>query len=419
MKILAVLLNEFKRLWAEKGSVLLLLLMPLAFILPIGMAYTSGAAGTNQGTPLLVIDRDGGAQAKDLISTLEDNFIIERNLSLDLAKRYKLEVDPDCAAPGPACDEKIARAQLLASERNLALLIPKGLSEAYSQGKQTVVTLLYDPAANANTRNQVLGVIQGAAISISLEKQIQQGQQDMTDLTSIASEDVKNAVANAADKQSTRDLKSAITFTQIPPANALLRKPPNALQQAISGYTVMFAFLIVTYMAGWSIDEKRNGILRRLRSSPVSPATLLGGKLIYGMVISLVQILVVYLICSLIFRLNLGKDPLAFILISIALAMVVTSLSLVASAIKFAGAAFTAPLVLCALLGGCLFSADFFPPLLRTISYFIPHTWAMSAYQDLLVRGFGLSQVLPEIGILLLFAVVFFGIGVWRYDPLD
>ena len=72
-----------------------------------------------------------------------------------------------------------------------------------------------------------------------------------------------------------------------------------------------------------------------------------------------------------------------------------------------------------ALLGGCFFSPDFFPPLLRAISYFIPHTWAMMAYQDLLVRGQGLAQVLPEIGVLLLFAAVFFGIGVWRFDPLD
>jgi hypothetical protein len=43
----------------------------------------------------------------------------------------------------------------------------------------------------------------------------------------------------------------------------------------------------------------------------------------------------------------------------------------------------------------------------------------MAAYQDLLVRGQGLAQVLPEIGVLLLFAAVFFGLGVWRFDPLD
>ena len=44
MKILAVFLNEFKRLFREKGMILILLLMPLGFILPIGMAYAGGTA---------------------------------------------------------------------------------------------------------------------------------------------------------------------------------------------------------------------------------------------------------------------------------------------------------------------------------------------------------------------------------------
>ncbi len=420
MKILAVFLNENKRLFREKGLILILLLMPLAFIVPIGSAYTSGAfGGSGDNQPLLVIDYDGGKQAQDLITTLDESFLIEHNLPADQAQKYQLEADPDRAAPGPACDEKIARAQLKQSARSLALLIPKGLSEAYAQGKPTTVTLLYDPTGDANLRDQVQGVIQGAAIEISLEKQVMQSGQDMQDLTSIASDDVQNAVAKAAQKTSSKDLKSAIIFEQTPPSNYAERKPPNPLQQNIPGYTVMFVFLVAGFMAGWSIEEKQNGILRRLRSSPVSTSSLLAGKLFHGLVISLVQIVVLFLVSSAIFRLDLGKDPLAFALVCVALATTVSCLGMLASAIKFPGAAITAPLVIGALLGGCLFSPDFFPPLLRTISYFIPHTWAMSAYQDLIVRGQGLVQVLPEIGVLLLFAVVFFGVGVWRYDPLD
>jgi ABC-2 type transport system permease protein len=420
MKILAVFINENKRLFHEKGLILILLLMPLAFIIPVGSAYTSGAAGSSdEDTPLLVIDYDGGRQARDLIETLDENFRIERNLSIEDAKKYQLDSDPDCATPGPACDEKIARAQLQDSTRGLALLIPKGLSQAYAQSQQTIVTLLYDPAGDVNLRDQVQGVIQGAAISISLEKQVMQGQQDLQDLTSIASEDVKEAVTNAAEKSSTRDLKSAIAFEQISPANYEERKLPNTLQQTIPGYTVMFVFLVAGFMAGWSIEEKKNGLLRRLHSLPVSTANLLAGKVLYGLVVSLVQILVLFLVTSTLFRLELGKDPLAFVLVCVALATCVSGLGMLATAIKLPGSAITAPLVIGALLGGCLFSPDFMPPWLRTISYFIPHTWAMTAYQDLLVRGQGLAQVLPEIGVLLLFAAVFFGIGVWRFDPLD
>ena len=167
------------------------------------MSYTGGAAASSdQDTPLLVIDYDGGQQAQDLIETLDENFRIERNLPIEDAKKYQLDGDPDCAAPGPACDEKIARAQLKRSARSLALLIPAGLSDAYAQSKQTIVTLLYDPTGDVNLRDQVQGVIKGATISISLEKQIMQGQQDLEDLTSIAPDEVKDAVANAAEETS-------------------------------------------------------------------------------------------------------------------------------------------------------------------------------------------------------------------------
>ncbi|MFN8598087.1 MAG: ABC transporter permease [Anaerolineae bacterium] len=420
MKILAVFLNENKRLFREKGVIAILLLMPLAFIIPVGAAYSSGAVANEVDRPLLVIDHDGGQQAQDLIETLDENFLIERNLPIENAPKYQLETDPACAAPSAACDEMIARAQLKDSSRSIALLIPAGLSQAYAQSKQTVVTLLYDPAGDVSFRDQVQGVIKGAAISISLEKQVMQGQQDMADLSSLASDEFKDAVDRAARKTTpAADLKSAIAFEPISPTNYLERKPPNALQQTVPGYTVMFVFLVAGFMAGWSIEERQNGILRRLRSSPVSTASLLGGKLLYGLVVSLVQILVLYLVASVMFKLDLGHDLLAFLLVSAALATTVTCLGLLAAAIKFPGAAITAPLIIGALLGGCMFSPDFMPPWLRTISYFIPHTWAMTGYQDLLVRGQGLAQVLPEIGVLLLFAAIFFGIGVWRYDPLD
>ena len=173
-------------------------------------------------------------------------------------------------------------------------------------------------------------MVQGAAISISLEKQIMQSQQDMTDLTSIASEEVKNAVTDATKKTSTKELQSAIAFEQISPTNYIERKPPTPLQQAIPGYTVMFVFLVSGFMAGWTIEEKRNGLRKRLRSTPVSDVSLLAGKLLHGLVVSLVQVFVLFLASSLIFKLDLGQDLFAFILVCVALATTVACLGMLA-----------------------------------------------------------------------------------------
>ena len=69
-----------------------------------------------------------------------------------------------------------------------------------------------------------------------------------------------------------------------------------------------------------------------------------------------------------------------------------------------------------ALIGGCMFPSDWLPQFVRTVAHAVPQFWAMIGYQDLLVRGYGLLEVLPSIGMLLLFAVVFFVIAVRRLD---
>jgi len=67
-------------------------------------------------------------------------------------------------------------------------------------------------------------------------------------------------------------------------------------------------------------------------------------------------------------------------------------------------------------LGGCLL-----PPFvlqflgLGAISKAVPHYWAITAYQDLMVRGRGLADVTPQLLALLAFSAVFFAIGVWRF----
>ncbi len=46
----------------------------------------------------------------------------------------------------------------------------------------------------------------------------------------------------------------------------------------------------------------------------------------------------------------------------------------------------------------------------------VPHYWAIRAYNDLLIRGLGLADVIVEIGVLLGFSALFFVIGLWRFE---
>lgn len=56
-----------------------------------------------------------------------------------------------------------------------------------------------------------------------------------------------------------------------------------------------------------------------------------------------------------------------------------------------------------------------YPPTVATLVHILPTTWAMEAMTDLSMRGLGLVAVLPEIAILLGYAVIFFVIGARRF----
>jgi ABC-2 type transport system permease protein len=70
--------------------------------------------------------------------------------------------------------------------------------------------------------------------------------------------------------------------------------------------------------------------------------------------------------------------------------------------------------MLFAALGGCWWPLEITPPIYQTVVKVLPSTWAMQGFVDIIVRGKGLMDILPIAGVLLVFAAVFFGVGIRR-----
>ena len=71
--------------------------------------------------------------------------------------------------------------------------------------------------------------------------------------------------------------------------------------------------------------------------------------------------------------------------------------------------------ILMALLGGCWYPLDLFPAAVQTIVKVLPTTWTMQGLLDVGLRGANIAGVLPEAGVLLAFAAVFFTVGLLRF----
>jgi ABC-2 type transport system permease protein len=147
----------------------------------------------------------------------------------------------------------------------------------------------------------------------------------------------------------------------------------------------------------------------------MSKSALLAGKILSALVIGVLQVAAMFAVGAIFFGLTLGNAPGALVVLTIAVVLSAVCIGLAAAAYRIERG-LTIMLIVGALIAGCAFPADWLPPFLRTINIALPQTWAMQGYQDLITRGMGFGAVLPEIGVLLGFAAIFFGLAVRKFD---
>jgi ABC-2 type transport system permease protein len=417
-----IFMNELRRLRKDRFLFVALLVMPLVLMGPALLAYSEDGGEKLEATPLMVANYDRGQVSLDYIAELGKNLQIEQNFSGELLTQYELQNDPRCAQPSPACDDAVGRARMADKSRQVLMIIPAGLTAAFEAGGQTPVTLLYDPGADAILTTQVEKVSQGLAIKVALTKQLENAKGDFTDLSSIGSPEVKAEVKKITSEPLPANSKTAIHVDEVSPASYKEVKVPGLLGTLVPGYATMFAFIIIMFINSWAREEKSNGVLRRLLSTPAGRSDLIGGKMLFGVMVNFAQLAILFglgLMIGASRGLKFQLDVPSLILISLALSACATSLGLVFASTKLPPSLGLAPVFIGAILGGCLLSVDYLPPYLRLLSYVTPHYYAVLGYQDALIRGVGLAGVLPEVGILLLFALAFFGFSVWRFDMLE
>jgi ABC-2 type transport system permease protein len=422
MNGLTVVWKDLLILLKDRGQLVSLFLLPLAFIVPISLAFPPDGYNLNADRqdplPLAVYDLVDGApseRAQELIEALDESFWLEWQHAGSLPA--DLGVAGACAAPGPGCDEAVLRARIAGEQRAVGLIIPAGLEAAVSAGEAISLTLLYAPSGDAVTRLRYAGIVEGAATALSVQNQIFGGFDQLGDFTLLAPPEVRSQIEaqiNAGrDEAESAPQGAALRVVKVLPASVNVPQQPNTLQQTVPGYTVMFVFFIIAYVsAAWTL-EVNSGTLQRLRTLPVGGAALLVGKLLAAFLVGLAQMGLMFAVGRFAFGLQLGADPLALLLVSAATVASAVAIGLAAATWGF-GKVSSMPLIVAALLGGCAFPADWLPSALRTAGMATPHSWAMRALQDLLTRGETVTGILLEVGILLLFTIVFFGVALRR-----
>jgi len=425
MRILSLIKNQGRGLLKDWGTLISLVMLPLVFVVPTilntDFSEIDESDAKLNGTPVVIADYDGGEVARDYIGELDDYLLVEQNLAGDLVTQYSLQ--EVCVQMGPACDEALGRAQMEDGSRSAVLIIPAGLSASFLDGKQTPVSLLFDPGGDALAVTQIQKVSQGLAIKVALTRQIEGAKGDFNDLSSISSPEVRAEIQSIVDQPTLKtDSKTAIHLDEVTPSSYIEKPKLGPVEMALPQISVIFVFLFPMFAIAWMREEQSTGMLRRILTLPVSKSDLIISKLLFGVIVCFLQlslIFVIGIIASTVKGYAVSLDISGYVLLSLMLASTVTSLGLLMAATRLPSTVALAPMLLGGALGGAILLVEWLPPYLVPISYLMPQRYAMVGYLDLLARGGGLVSILPEAGMLLLFTLIFLGIAIWRFDPME
>jgi ABC-2 type transport system permease protein len=186
-----------------------------------------------------------------------------------------------------------------------------------------------------------------------------------------------------------------------------------------AGQLITWVFIPLLSISALFAYERQSGTLKRILVTPTSRATYLFGTIAGEVATALLQMLLLVGFGILVMKLNWGHAPLALAVILVASALAAAALgTTLGTLVKTEGQASGLSIMLgmvMALLGGCWYPIELFPQFVRNVVKIFPTTWAMQGMLDIVLRGRSISAVLPSAGVLLIFAFVFFVVGIWRF----
>ncbi len=190
----------------------------------------------------------------------------------------------------------------------------------------------------------------------------------------------------------------------------------NAFDQNVPGFSVTFMLLGMLFAVALGLlDERDWGTIDRVRSLPVPVLSIVVGKLASRFTVGVLQMIVLFAVGFVLFRISLGPQPWALLLPIAGIVFAGTAFGLVVAADAPSRDA-VVPLgsiviLTMAAVGGCWWPIDLEPGWMRSVALAFPTTWAMDAFNDLMLRGRRADAVNESVAVLFAHGAAYLAVG--------
>ena len=378
------LLEAFK----DRGGIILLLVVPLALITVVGLAFGNvfGSSSSQISIDVAVSNQDNGYVGKAIVDALNIN---TKQLVIHI-HRYS---DPVSVSQ-----------QVANSNVNAGIVIPAGTSDALSADVQngtppTNLVKFYSLPSNNDARITITQQIVSSVMS-----QLAAGSAAVSQVNHVCSQPgnrctpgTLNSAAISASVGQASSVAAQQAVTSLPAGQA-----PHIGQfdQILPGYAIFFALFSINAAAATILQEKEDGTFRRLLIAPVQKYALLGGKLLAQFLLTLIQLAILFGIGYLVFHIHIGNWP-AVIALLLGASFAATGLGiLLVSLVKTRRQlppVVTLVTLITSAIGGAWWPLFIEPTWMQQIAKIGLTAWAMEGLNNVMLFGKGFSGALPDI----------------------
>jgi ABC-2 type transport system permease protein len=402
-KILTIVWKDLSVLMRDGTAILLAIAAPLVLTLGLGLVTGgfSDDAPTISRVPVLLVDQDGGQFAAALI----DLFTGDDLSDLLAAEQWNDEA---------AAVERVRRGDAAA-----VVVIPAGFSDAFLPDATTgrmpapVALRVYGDAGSP------IGAAVVRAVADEFTNRIHTNVATVqVALTGLAR---RGVVSPAELPAAGRALGERLFAEQDGAADPLIAiREESVATDSAAGFNplayfapamaLLFLMYAVTLGARTLLSERRDGTLARMLVAPVTPGQVLSGKVAGIFLSGFLQLAVLIVLTTILFRLSWG-NPLGVLLLVITAALAATGWGLLLASLSTnagqIGALGMALALIFGILGGSFVPGQEFGPVLEWAGRVTPNRWAMAGFVAL-ASGEGLAGIATPVAALLVMAAILF-----------
>lgn len=374
--VITIALNELKRYMRDRSNIFFVLIFPLLLVMLIGVQFGEGAT-----TGRAAVVGDDSDLRSAISQSLDDQ---EVNVS---------------HGEWDAVLEQLARGRL-----DVAVRVTPEAATAHDEGREVEVEVVTGSSFAAPVVEQN---VRSALSTLGAE----QGQEQALTEQGIERERAATALERARGEVRGPRLEVTTVDSEVKEFEGM-----GQFDFGAAGQLLLFVFLTTLTGASTLIESRRERVVQRMMTTPMTGAQLIAGQTLGRWVLGAFQGVYIMLASALLFGVNWGNIGSALVVLAVFALVGAGAAMLLGTLVDNEGAAVGIGVGLgltLAALGGSMFPLEFFPDTMRRVANVTPHAWGYEAFAELQRQDGNLLDVLPQLGVLGAMALVLVALGAW------